>query len=79
MLKGLCVGVAIILLNGCIGSLADKHTLYEIKMLTGDSLYTRAKPKLDNDGYYRFQDVNEQSYIVNSKTVLLIEPVPVSR
>lgn len=54
-----------------------EQSLYEIGMLNGDSIYSHARPKIDSDGYYRFDDVNNQRYIINQNLVLFIEPVKV--
>lgn len=68
--------VFFLFLSACnIGS--REQGLYEIGMLNGDSLYSHSRPKIDDDGYYRFDDVNKQRYIVNQNLVLFIEPVKV--
>lgn len=71
----LCLSALSILLSACANfSLSNEMKLYEVRMMNGDSLYTRSKPVLDNDGYYRFNDVDKQRYIVNQNLVLFIEP-----
>lgn len=70
----LCAAVVSVFLSACTTlSFSDKHKLYEVRMMNGDSLYTRSKPQLDGDGYYRFDDVDNQHYIVNDNLVLFIE------
>ncbi len=59
-------------LSGCI-TFGDDKQLYEVRLINGDSLYARSRPKLDDDGYYRFNDVNKQRYIVIDDQVLFIE------
>ena len=57
----------------------DEQRLYEIRMMSGTSLYSKGKPKLDKDGYYRFEDINKQTYIIKEKLVLFIEPSRVKK
>ncbi len=52
----------------------SNQKLYEVRMMSGDSLYAKSKPTLEEDGYYRFNDVNKQRYIINKDLVLFIEP-----
>lgn len=70
-----CLLTVALFLTACSNlSLSDEVKLYEVRMMNGDSLYTRSKPSLDDDGYYRFNDVDNQRYIVNKNLVLFIEP-----
>ena len=55
------------------------HELYEIRMMSGDTLYAKSPPVLNEDGYYRFDDVNDQRYILNKNLVLFIEPARFKR
>lgn len=74
-MRGLLSMLAVfVLLSACATFSSDKHKLYEVRMMNGDSLYTRSKPNLDADGYYRFDDVDNQHYIINENLVLFIEP-----
>ena len=57
----------------------DENRLYEIKMMTGGSLYAKTKPKVDADGFYRFEDVNKQSYSIKKNLVLAINPAKVKK
>lgn len=73
MIKSLAAGLIFFLLSGC-GALSAGHELYEIRMMSGDTLYANSSPVLNQDGYYRFNDVNGQRYIINENMVLFIEP-----
>ena len=73
MVKSLAAVLLFFLLSGCSGFSAG-HGLYEIRMMSGDTLYAKSSPVLDRDGYYRFDDVNGQRYIINKDLVLFIEP-----
>ncbi|PIE81885.1 MAG: hypothetical protein CSA10_01270, partial [Cardiobacteriales bacterium] len=55
------------MLGGCVFS--SEQQLYEVRMMSGERLYAKSKPKIDNDGYYRFKDVNNQSYIVRKNLI----------
>lgn len=47
--------------------------------MSGDTLYAKREPKADADGYYRFADVNNQSYVIRKNLVLFIEPAGIRR
>lgn len=58
---------------GACQTFSSSKQLYEVRMMSGDSLFAKSKPKLNDDGYYRFNDVNGQRYIINKDSVLFIE------
>ena len=47
--------------------------------MSGDTLYAKSEPKADADGYYRFADINNQSYVIGKNLVLFIEPASIKR
>lgn len=69
------------LLSACsvMNMVRPDNRLYEIRMMNGDTLYARSEPKLNDDNYYRFNDINNQRYILNKNLVLYIEPAKVQR
>lgn len=67
-----------VLIAGC-SWMGTKKSLYEVRMMNGDTLYSPSKPNLDNDGYYRFYDVNDQQYILNKNLVLFIDQTTVEK
>lgn len=67
----------LLLLSACAG-LSQHKGLYEIKLMSGETLYSQQNPKLE-DGFYHFDDVNKQHYLVKENLVLYIEPVEVKR
>lgn len=68
-------------LLGCSGFSSDEDQLWEIRLMAGNSLYSKQKPKSDPDynNYYRFNDVNGQEYRIPPDSVLSIEPVKVKK
>lgn len=62
-----------VLLSACSG--VQRNQIYEVKMLSGETLYAQSKPVLRDDGFYHFSDVNKQSYIIKNNFVLYVEPV----
>ena len=77
MRKYACL-VSLLCLFGCSG-FSNSNQLYEIRMMSGNSLYSKSKPKLDSDGFYRFDDVNNQNYVIQQRLVLFINPVKVKK
>ncbi|MDO4435390.1 MAG: hypothetical protein Q4B71_03105 [Cardiobacteriaceae bacterium] len=67
----------LLFLAACSG-LSNKKSLYEVKMMSGETLYTPQQPKLE-EGFYHFDDVNKQRYLVKENLVLYIEAVEVKR
>lgn len=67
---------SIFALLGCSGfsAFSDNASMYEVRMKAGNSFYSKTRPKVDADGYYRFNDVNGQEYVIYQNTVLFIEP-----
>lgn len=67
-------------LMGCVfsalfGCATNKEQrLYEVRMMSGESLYAKNEPQVSEDGYYHFKDVNNQSYIIRENLILFIEP-----
>ena len=80
MRKYACL-VSLLYLLGCsvFSGFSDSNQLYEIRMMSGNSLYSKSKPKLDSDGFYRFDDVNNQNYVIQQRLVLFINPVKVKK
>lgn len=68
------------LLAGCnLNPFRSEDRLYEVRLLSGDTLYAKREPKVDADGYYRFADINNQSYVIRKNLVLFIEPASIKR
>lgn len=68
----LLVSMVIGVVSGC--TFRSEQRLYEVRMMSGERLYAKRKPKIDGDGYYRFSDVNNQTYIIRKNLILFIEP-----
>ena len=59
--------------------ISDENRLYEVRMMNGGSIYAKSKPKLEADGFYRFNDVNKQEYSIKKNLVLSIAPAKVKK
>lgn len=68
---------SLLFLSACAG-LGQHKGIYEIKLMSGETLYSQQNPKLE-DGFYHFDDVNKQRYLVKENLVLYIEAVEVKR
>lgn len=64
-------GLALLSLAGC-WSFSSTKTLYEIKLVNGDSLYSESQPDRRGDSY-QFDDVNDQEYNIKAHSVLYIQ------
>lgn len=62
----------------CACTVSTTKNLYEIKLLSGDALYSDSSPKLEGD-YYHFDDLNNQKYIIQKRSVLYIQPTQFKR
>lgn len=80
-MKILFSGVLLVLLSACssFNPFRSEDRLYEVRLMSGDTLYAKREPKADADGYYRFADVNNQSYVIRKNLVLFIEPAGIRR
>lgn len=80
-MKTLFSGMLLLLLAGCsnFNPFRSEDRLYEVRLMSGDTLYAKREPKVDADGYYRFSDVNDQSYVIGKNLVLFIEPAGIRR
>ncbi|MBV7434274.1 YgdI/YgdR family lipoprotein [Cardiobacteriaceae bacterium TAE3-ERU3] len=76
MKKRITLFFAVMVLAGC--SVLNSHSLYEVRLTSGERLYADSKPELKDDSY-EFHDVNDQKYIINRASVLYIEPSEFSR
>lgn len=72
--------VLLVLLAGCnLNPFRSEDRLYEVRLMSGDTLYAKREPRVDADGYYRFSDVNDQTYVIRKNLVLFIEPASIRR
>lgn len=79
-MKVLVPGVLLALLAGCnLNPFRSEDRLYEVRLMSGDTLYAKREPQADSDGYYRFSDVNDQTYVIGKNLVLFIEPTGIRR
>ncbi|MDO4642944.1 MAG: hypothetical protein Q4A74_03810 [Cardiobacteriaceae bacterium] len=66
-----------LVLQACV--FRSEQRLYEVKMMAGDVLYARSEPKKDEQGFYRFKDINGGDYKVKDNLVLYIKPAKFKR
>lgn len=72
--------VLFVFLAGCgLNPFRGEEKLYEVRLIAGDTLYAKRQPKIDDDGYYRFSDINNQTYVIRKNLVLYIEPAKFKR
>lgn len=76
MTKILPLALGALLLAGC--SFSNQKTLYEVRLMSGHTLYAESKPAL-RDNQYTFDDVNDQHYALSKDDVLFIEAKKFSR
>lgn len=79
-MKVIISSLVLIFLAGCsLNPFRGEERLYEVRLLAGDTLYAKREPKVDEDGYYRFSDINNQTYVIRKNLVLYIEPAKFKR